>query len=311
MTPATTQAVLPLGPRTRSARSASGARDLREPPRGLPRREVAAGEPPHRAVGRARREGLPRRQPARGVRRRRARACAGSRPWARRSPAAGCSLLLIVVSPAIVGAILARHGTEEQKERWLPRHRRRAPRKVAFAITEPDAGTNSHNLSTTATRDGDGYLLRGQKTYISGVEDARRACWWSRATAMRRRRARPARRWCSSTSTRPASRRDEIPMRRHRPGQAVDALLRRRRGAPPTAWSASEGGGPRRRCSTGSTRSGSWAASVAMRRRRAARSSRRRAYANERKVWERADRRPPGHRAPAGRGQDRARAGRA
>ncbi len=34
--------------------------------------------------------------------------------------AAGCSLLLIVVSPAIVGSILARHGTEAQRERWLP-----------------------------------------------------------------------------------------------------------------------------------------------------------------------------------------------
>ena len=39
--------------------------------------------------------------------------------------AAGCSLLLIVVSPAIVGSILARHGTDRQKEDWLPGHRRR------------------------------------------------------------------------------------------------------------------------------------------------------------------------------------------
>ena len=44
--------------------------------------------------------------------------------------------------------------------------------KVAFAITEPDAGTNSHNLSTTLTAHDGGYLLNGQKTYISGVEDA-------------------------------------------------------------------------------------------------------------------------------------------
>ncbi|HXV53392.1 MAG TPA: acyl-CoA dehydrogenase family protein [Solirubrobacterales bacterium] len=85
--------------------------------------------------------------------------------------AAGCSLLLIVVSPAIVGSILARHGTEEQREEWLPGIAT-GQTKVAFAITEPDAGTNSHNLSTAATRDGDVYRLRGTKTYISGVEDA-------------------------------------------------------------------------------------------------------------------------------------------
>ena len=85
--------------------------------------------------------------------------------------AAGCSLLLIVVSPAIVGSIIARHGTESQREEWLPGIAA-GTIKVAFAITEPDAGTNSHNLSTAATRDGDLYRLRGTKTYISGVEDA-------------------------------------------------------------------------------------------------------------------------------------------
>ncbi len=84
---------------------------------------------------------------------------------------AGCSLLLIVVSPAIVGSIITRHGTEEQRERWLPGIADGTLR-IAFAITEPDAGTNSHNLSTAATRDGDVYRLNGQKTYISGVEDA-------------------------------------------------------------------------------------------------------------------------------------------
>jgi alkylation response protein AidB-like acyl-CoA dehydrogenase len=85
--------------------------------------------------------------------------------------AAGCSLLLIVVSPAIVGSILTRHGTDEQRDQWLPGIAS-GQTKVAFAITEPDAGTNSHNLSTAATRDGDAYRVRGTKTYISGVEDA-------------------------------------------------------------------------------------------------------------------------------------------
>ena len=43
---------------------------------------------------------------------------------------------------------------------------------MVFAITEPDAGSNTHRLSTTATRDGDGWRLRGTKYYISGVDEA-------------------------------------------------------------------------------------------------------------------------------------------
>ena len=85
--------------------------------------------------------------------------------------AAGCSLLLIVVSPAIVGTILARHGTEAQKRRWLTGIGA-GTTKVAFAITEPDAGTNSHNLSTSLTPQDGGYRLNGQKVFISGVEAA-------------------------------------------------------------------------------------------------------------------------------------------
>ena len=85
--------------------------------------------------------------------------------------ASGKSLLLIVVSPAIVGSILARHGTDDQKDQWL-RGIAAGTTKVAFAITEPDAGTNSHNLATSLERRGDRLLLNGQKTYISGVEHA-------------------------------------------------------------------------------------------------------------------------------------------
>src|SRR6476660_2548272 len=85
--------------------------------------------------------------------------------------AAGCSLLLIVVSPAIVGSIVTRHGTEEQRERWLPGIAAGTTR-IAFAITEPDAGSNSHNISTSARGSNGTYVLRGTKTFISGVEDS-------------------------------------------------------------------------------------------------------------------------------------------
>jgi alkylation response protein AidB-like acyl-CoA dehydrogenase len=85
--------------------------------------------------------------------------------------AAGCPLLLIVVSPAISGSILTRHGTPAQKDRWL-RWIGTGERRIVFAITEPDAGSNSHRISTTAKRVDGGYVLSGTKTYISGVEDA-------------------------------------------------------------------------------------------------------------------------------------------
>ena len=84
--------------------------------------------------------------------------------------AAGCPLLVIVVSPAICATIIAKFGTEAQKQRWLPRFAT-GELKMAFAITEPDAGSNSHNLSLTATKDGDLYRLNGSKYYISGVDE--------------------------------------------------------------------------------------------------------------------------------------------
>ncbi|MHA3701850.1 acyl-CoA dehydrogenase family protein [Jatrophihabitans sp. YIM 134969] len=85
--------------------------------------------------------------------------------------AAGAPLLLLLVSAAISAEVLARYGSDEQKQRWLP-PMASGDTKMVFAITEPEAGTNSHQLSTTARRDGDDWLLSGTKYYISGVDDA-------------------------------------------------------------------------------------------------------------------------------------------
>jgi len=85
--------------------------------------------------------------------------------------AQGCPLLLLLVSSAISGEVLARYGTTAQQKTWLPAMAD-GQRKVVFAITEPDAGSNTHKLSTTATRDGDDWVLRGTKYYISGVDEA-------------------------------------------------------------------------------------------------------------------------------------------
>jgi alkylation response protein AidB-like acyl-CoA dehydrogenase len=85
--------------------------------------------------------------------------------------AGGCPLLLLLVSAAICGEILKKYGSPEQQQRWLPPLAAGSDRMV-FAITEPDAGSNSHNISTHAQRDGDSWRLSGNKYYISGVDEA-------------------------------------------------------------------------------------------------------------------------------------------
>ncbi|MFD5511040.1 acyl-CoA dehydrogenase family protein [Streptomyces sp. NPDC127051] len=85
--------------------------------------------------------------------------------------AAGCPLLMMVVSPAICGTVISRFGTEAQKQAWLP-GLADGSRTMAFGITEPDAGSNSHRITTTARRDGDEWVLTGRKVFISGVDIA-------------------------------------------------------------------------------------------------------------------------------------------
>ncbi|MEU4668281.1 acyl-CoA dehydrogenase family protein [Amycolatopsis sp. NPDC023774] len=85
--------------------------------------------------------------------------------------AAGSPLLLMVVSPAICGTVISRFGTDEQKKQWLP-GLSDGSKKMVFAITEPEAGSNSHKITTTARRDGSDWVLSGRKVFISGVDEA-------------------------------------------------------------------------------------------------------------------------------------------
>ncbi|GAA4725998.1 acyl-CoA dehydrogenase family protein [Nocardioides endophyticus] len=85
--------------------------------------------------------------------------------------ASGAPLLLLLVSAAISGEVLKEFGTHEQKQRWLPAMADGSD-KMVFAITEPDAGSNTHELTTKAVRDGDEWVLSGTKYYISGVDEA-------------------------------------------------------------------------------------------------------------------------------------------
>lgn len=64
---------------------------------------------------------------------------------------------------------LLRHGNEEQKRRYLPKIASGELRLQAFGVTEPNAGSESTRIQTTAARKGDRYVINGQKIFISRV----------------------------------------------------------------------------------------------------------------------------------------------
>jgi alkylation response protein AidB-like acyl-CoA dehydrogenase len=105
--------------------------------------------------------------------------------------AAGSGLLMLVVSPAICGTIISRFGTDEQKQRWLPGIAS-GETIMAFGITEPDAGSNSHNITTTARRDGVDWVLNGRKVFVSGVDSADAVLIVGRTEDARTGRLKPA-----------------------------------------------------------------------------------------------------------------------
>ncbi|MEW5917093.1 MAG: acyl-CoA dehydrogenase family protein [Gemmatimonadota bacterium] len=69
----------------------------------------------------------------------------------------------------IMGTLL-RHGSEEQKQRYLPAIARGELRLQAFGVTEPTAGTDTTKITTFAERRGDRYVVNGQKIFISRVQ---------------------------------------------------------------------------------------------------------------------------------------------
>jgi alkylation response protein AidB-like acyl-CoA dehydrogenase len=84
--------------------------------------------------------------------------------------AQGCPILSLVIN-SICSPIIEQHGSEELKRDWLP-GLSNGTRKLAFAITEPDAGTNTHRISTTARKTGNGWTLSGTKYWTSAVDEA-------------------------------------------------------------------------------------------------------------------------------------------
>lgn len=85
--------------------------------------------------------------------------------------AGGAASFMYLLTPAFGGLTIARHGTPEQKSTLLPKIAA-GELETCFAITEPDAGSNAMNITTRAVRDGDHFVVGGQKIWISGVERA-------------------------------------------------------------------------------------------------------------------------------------------
>jgi alkylation response protein AidB-like acyl-CoA dehydrogenase len=77
----------------------------------------------------------------------------------------------ILGSHSVTCWMIARHGTEEQKQRYLP-ELATGERRTAIALTEPGAGTDLQSITTTARRDGDDYVVRGTKMWITNARHA-------------------------------------------------------------------------------------------------------------------------------------------
>ena len=80
--------------------------------------------------------------------------------------ASGCNAGACHAQMYTMGTLL-RHGSETQKQRWLPQIASGKLRLQAFAVTEPSTGSDTTRLKTRAVRDGDSYVITGQKVWTS------------------------------------------------------------------------------------------------------------------------------------------------
>ena len=81
------------------------------------------------------------------------------------------SLTGIVNTHTMAAALIMAHGTEEQKQRWLP-SLASGERRGALSLSEPDAGSDTRNISCRARRDGEEYVLNGTKAWVTNGERA-------------------------------------------------------------------------------------------------------------------------------------------
>ncbi|MWG36163.1 acyl-CoA dehydrogenase family protein [Halomarina oriensis] len=79
--------------------------------------------------------------------------------------------IVFVLTPVFGGIGITRHGTEEQKEHYLPKIAN-GDMRFCMGLTEAHAGTNTLNIETRAEKEGEEFVVSGQKMWISGVENA-------------------------------------------------------------------------------------------------------------------------------------------
>ena len=82
----------------------------------------------------------------------------------------GCPILSMVIS-SITAPIIAGCGSEALKQEWLPGIAS-GKRKMCFAITEPNAGSNTHKVTTHAVRKGNGWVINGAKYWTSDIDQS-------------------------------------------------------------------------------------------------------------------------------------------
>ena len=128
---------------------------------------------------------------------------------------------IVCVSLGLVGKSIAAYGTEEQKQEWLPGIAS-GETLGCFGLTEPGTGSDAGNLTTRAVRDGDDWLITGEKMFITNGTWAEVALVFARTGGDG-----PARgdRVPGARPTRPASRRREIKGKLGLRGQATASLL--------------------------------------------------------------------------------------
>lgn len=86
-------------------------------------------------------------------------------------------------TPVFLAKLLEKHGREHHLETWLPRIAS-GETQFAMAVTEPNAGLNTTAIETAATQEGDEYVIDGQKTWISSVDEADRLIVLTRTTPL-------------------------------------------------------------------------------------------------------------------------------
>ena len=98
----------------------------------------------------------------------------------------GIPLLSLIVGATMSMSLISDHGTEEQKQQYLP-GACKGENRFCFAVTEANAGTNTVNVTslTRSTKDTDRYTLNGQKTFITDAECAEYMLVVTRSTPLK------------------------------------------------------------------------------------------------------------------------------